>query len=356
MGKGDGKKKRKKNKSALAISSSSVTSAADSQSPPQRVTNDINIPVRHQIRWAQMKKEASRQASPGYRKPKVVRTSYRRTWDEEEIELKREERKRKGQEPNWDVILNQTASSPLVIVDGYNIIHKWSRLKKHMIKGDPARARQLLIDDLENLRVTKSWRIECVFDGAGKSRTGPLGDTTKRAMTVAPADRASTKDVSKYGVRVVFTGSGVEADTYIEARCAEAKSVTEGILTRSFIVATDDAMVKMAGQSAGAMLMSATRFVDELKAVKAAVSYRVEAAVAKANGHAIRPEKLRGTYFHKFGRGSVLIEDKRNRPKKNKNKEDDQEVDKSLLTDIEVEVDETGIPWWAKVPDQNKFK
>jgi hypothetical protein len=53
------------------------------------------------------------------------------------MEQKAEERRRKGQDPDWDVILSRSASSPLVIVDGYNIIHKWARLKKHMTKGHP---------------------------------------------------------------------------------------------------------------------------------------------------------------------------------------------------------------------------
>ena len=35
--------------------------------------------------------------------------------DEEEIEQKAEERRRKGQDPDWDVILNRTAVSPLVV-------------------------------------------------------------------------------------------------------------------------------------------------------------------------------------------------------------------------------------------------
>ena len=35
--------------------------------------------------------------------------------DEEEIEQKKEERKRRGQDPNWDVILNQTKASPLMV-------------------------------------------------------------------------------------------------------------------------------------------------------------------------------------------------------------------------------------------------
>lgn len=249
----------------------------------------------------------------------MERTKFRRAWDEEEIEMKREERKLKGQDPDWDVILSRTATSPLVIVDGYNIIYKWPRLKKHMVKGDPARARQLLVDDLENLRSLKGWRIEVVFDGTGKSTVGVLGHgPTGSRNRVTAEDRAENKQVSKHGVRVVFTGVGIEADSYIESRCAQAKNVTKGETTGSFIVATDDAMIRLAGQSAGAFCMGAQRFVEELKSLRKAVDYRVEAAVAKANGHSIRPDKLRGKMDAQgnvnnfgFGRNSVLLVDKR---------------------------------------------
>jgi predicted RNA-binding protein with PIN domain len=222
-----------------------------------------------------------------------------------------------------------------------------------MLKGDTQRARELLVDDLENLRSIKGWRIEVVFDGAGKLSKGPLGDGPRGSTKVTAGDRATNKEVSKYGVRVVFTGAGVEADSYIEARCAKAKNITSGELTGSFIVATDDAMIRLAGQSAGAWCMGATRFVEELKAMKKAMDYRVEAAVAKVNGHAIRPEKLRGTSLHRFGRGSVIIEDKRNRTKTNhKQGDDEEEPVYKVELNLTVDQDENGIPWWAKVPNQ----
>jgi hypothetical protein len=63
----------------------------------------------------------------------------------------------------------------------------------------------------------------------------------------------------------------------------------------------------------------------------------------------VRPEKLRGTHFHSFGRNSVLIEDKRNRKKKMNDEETIMEDDD---LNIEIDEDENGIPWWAKVPDQ----
>lgn len=76
MGKGDGKKKRKK-KSAAA---KAVTQQQPATPPPQRVSTDINIPVKHQIRWAQMRKAAAKSSGTSFRQKKVVRTRYRRTW------------------------------------------------------------------------------------------------------------------------------------------------------------------------------------------------------------------------------------------------------------------------------------
>jgi hypothetical protein len=77
MGKGDGKKRRKK-KSATTLS---TPQQQQPQQPlPQRVSTDINIPIRRQIRYAQMHKEAAKQSGASFRQKKVARTKYRRTW------------------------------------------------------------------------------------------------------------------------------------------------------------------------------------------------------------------------------------------------------------------------------------
>jgi predicted RNA-binding protein with PIN domain len=296
--------------------------------------------------------------------------------DDEEIEQKKEERKKRGQDINWDVVLNVTAAAPLVIVDGYNIIYSWPRLKKHMVKGDLQRARELLIDDLENLRSLKGWRIEVVFDGTGKSYNtnnnnnnnnnigGPLlGQQGYKSRVTTAAATANHIDESKHGVRVVFTGRGIEADSYIQSRCVAAKRVTEGSYTGSFIVATDDGMIRIAGQNAGALCMGAERFVDELKSMKKAIGYRVEAAMAKVNGHAIRPEQLHGTtttstsmMIHNFGgRRSVLIEDKRERQRERleKKRKEQEEADKYIMT-IESKMKNVHVVDYTKVPNQTK--
>ena len=318
MAKGDGKKKRKK-KSAAETNVAPAPAMSAPAAIPTRVMSDSNISVKRQIKWARMKKEHS-QVGQSFRQPKVVRTKYRRTWDEEEIEEKRIERSQRGKEPDWDVILNQTASSPLFIVDGYNVIHKWPRLKKWMTKGQLHRARDTLVYDLEELRRIKGWRIECVFDGAGKaSDPGPLGSgpggSEYNANKVRGSSTENTKAVTSHGVRVVFTGAGASADSYIEHRCFDAKKVTRGELTGSLIVASNDGMIRLAGTSAGALCMSSERLVDELKATRASILYRVEVAVAEANGHGVRPSVLQGTAAPGRFQNKMMIVDKRKKKK-----------------------------------------
>jgi hypothetical protein len=67
-----------------------------------------------------------------------------------------------------------------------------------------------------------------------------------------------------------------------------------------------------------------------------AIAYRVEFAMAKVNGVPMRPEELFGT-SRRVGRGSVAIEDKRNRTKAKKQKAEEQD---EIALDIAVEEDE----------------
>ena len=63
-----------------------------------------------------MKKEyAKQQANPGFRQKRLERTKFRRVMTEEEMEEKKIERAKRGQDINWEVVLNQTKASPLVV-------------------------------------------------------------------------------------------------------------------------------------------------------------------------------------------------------------------------------------------------
>ncbi len=256
--------------------------------------------------------------------------------------------------------MNATASSPLVIVDGYNVIYKWPRLKKWMAKGMTSKARDMLIHDMEEMRALKGWRIEIVFDGFGRI-TGNgvlLGDAPGSASTrgrITKSEEQASKDVTPNGVRVVYSGAGTSADGYIEQRCFEAKKVTDGKLTGSLIVATDDNMIRSVARNAGALCMSSGRMVDELRALRKATMYRVEAAVAKANGHAARPAKLHGKVLPNTflrGSGNVIIEDKRNKPKKKRMKD---ETEKSRTLD-DMKNGTRSLPSWAVIPPKDYKK
>ena len=218
-----------------------------------------------------------------------------------------------------------------------------------MAKGNTQRAREMLIRDLEDLHGIKGWRIECVFDGFGRSTVGPLGDSPSGGK-VSLLEREFNRQDTGRGVRIVYSGVGASAgrdsftvglfhpsnpdistrlsrtDSYIEKRCLDAKTVTQGKLSvskgvsvldsrvslwltaltthlttlivnrnhsQSLIVASNDAMIKTVAVGSGALCMSSDRLVDELKAVKKATAYRVEAAMAIANGGFVRPEALR---------------------------------------------------------------
>lgn len=236
------------------------------------------------------------------------------------------ERAKRGQEPDWDVVLNVTASAPLLIVDAYNVIHQWSRLKKWMTKGDTFKARNLLVQDLEALSSVKGWRIEVVFDGAGRSTAGPLDTSNSNdveSKKVSLLDQQAKVSVTDYGVRVVYSGVGCSADSYIEKRCLDAKRVTDGRICGALIVASNDNMVRLAGQNAGALCMSSDRFINELKALKNIVSYRVESAVASMNGHEVRDQKYWGTPYLHGQRTQFLIEDKRKKHKPEVNEDEE---------------------------------
>ena len=176
-----------------------------------------------------------------------------------------------------------------------------------------------------------------------------VDESKKKKTKVAMSDRQVNKKDTGRGVRIVYSGVGASADSYIERRCLDAKAVTGGKLSiggGSLIVVSNDAMIRMVATGAGALCMSSDRLVNELKAVKKITEYRVEAAMAIANGGYVRPEGMRkngistpmmqgarGTGSNKVGiteqggrqvvntfrGGQFIIEDKRKRKKEKKN-------------------------------------
>lgn len=380
QGKGDGKKKRKKQSSTPSAPSPVATAPA-----PLRVTTDINISVKRQIKWAKMKQEYAK-AGTSFRQSNIrKKTAYRKRLDEDEQQQVIEDKRRRNSEVNWDVILsngNGTSAGALMLVDGYNVIYQWPRLKKQMLKGNTQQARELLLRDLEELHHIKGWRIECVFDGFGRKTTGPLGDALK-GDRISLTDREFNRQDTGRGVRIVYSGVGASADSYIEGRCLDAKAVTKGklsVASGSLITVSNDSMIRLVATGAGALCMSSDRLVDELKAVKKITAYRVEAAMAIANNGHVRPEGLRnkgismptmqgakGTgsnsvgvsevngkqVVNTFRGGQFIIEDKRK--KKTKPKKAEESETKKKVTKEDMVKGTQSTPSWAIVPDATKF-
>ena len=246
-----------------------------------------------------------------------------------------------------------------------------------MVKGNTKRARELLLADLEELHLIKGWRIECVFDGFGRSITGPLGSSPGGSGVnerVPQWERQVTKSDAGRGVRTVYSGVGASADSYIESRCLSAKSITDGKLTGQLIVVSNDGMIRIVATGAGALCMSSDRLVDELKAVRKSSEYRVEVALAEANGGYVRPEGLRNSQsegakklqaLHHFKGGSIIMDDEVRKKKKSSLDNDDSDGDahgegshskpvKKLVLE-ELAKDTNIFQSWDMLPTDTKF-
>lgn len=115
------------------------------------------------------------------------------------------------------------ASRELLVVDGYNVIHKSARYLARMDEtaaGDPfEQARDLLVADVAAYAQGR-YEPVIVFDAAGN---------------VSP----ERPDLSKAGVRLVFSPTGETADTVIERLVTEAR-----LRPRAVTVVTSDRTIR----------------------------------------------------------------------------------------------------------------
>ena len=105
------------------------------------------------------------------------------------------------------------ASRELLVVDGYNVIYKSERYLARMDEtapGDPfEQARELLISDVAAYAKGRYDPV-VVFDAAGN---------------VSP----ERPDLSRAGVRVIFSSAGESADTVIERLVTEARLAPQAV-------------------------------------------------------------------------------------------------------------------------------
>ena len=129
----------------------------------------------------------------------------------------------------------------LVIIDGYNVIHAWDRLKK-IAKINLEEARKNLIDLLENYIAYTKTEVVLVFD----------------AYLVK---EGKGSDYQKDGLRVVFTKQDQTADTYIEIMMRELGP------DYSIRMVTADRLLQNSAVLSGILRVTPKEFEDEITAV-----------------------------------------------------------------------------------------
>ena len=247
MGKGDGKQRRKKQSPEPDGSRGPAAGGGGAADASARVSADRLLSVRKQIALVKAYRAVKQQGGGGG--GVVRRTSFRRNKDaskagggDDELDGSVDSAESRGAD-GWKM--------PLLLVDGYNIIGKWPRLKKRKDRDDMDGARQMLLDDLLVFSARR-YEVVCVFDAYGRQER---------------VDRVE----SYHGMKVVFTAS--TADEYIEQ---ETLRLQQEKTPQRVWAATGDRAIQVSASMHGATVVSASWLVRELKDSRAEAAGVVE--------------------------------------------------------------------------------
>ena len=164
----------------------------------------------------------------------------------------------------------------LLVVDGYNVIHCTPRYEKLVYdrSDDPYSsdvhdmARTALIADVAAFAQGR-YEAVIVFDGAGNVS-------------------GSRPNLPRAGVRIVFSPTGVSADTVVQQLCTEARG--EG---RACSVVTSDSTIQAVVMGKGVNRISSRMLVDEIQQIDRDVAEAEEAPQIKMTlGSRLSPESL----------------------------------------------------------------
>ncbi|PIU60866.1 MAG: hypothetical protein COS84_11860 [Armatimonadetes bacterium CG07_land_8_20_14_0_80_40_9] len=126
-----------------------------------------------------------------------------------------------------------------LLVDGYNVI--WADLElNRLMRSDPKKARQRLIDQLSRYREDTLHQIIVVFDGA---RGGGLEQNSEEVQ----------------GVEIIYSRRGEEADSVIKELVLKSDSPS------SIVVASSDREIKNYAVTKGASTVGAGRLWQKVK-------------------------------------------------------------------------------------------
>lgn len=135
----------------------------------------------------------------------------------------------------------------VLLVDGYNIIGAWSRLKQISERHGLESARRDLVEILINYTAHQGYRTQVVFDAHYQ-------------------DTPSYSEEHTSNLLVYYTAFAQTADTYIEKFCATfARSRTSSY--SRLIVATSDRAQQLTVVGYGAEWMSAAKLGNEVETV-----------------------------------------------------------------------------------------
>jgi predicted RNA-binding protein with PIN domain len=217
--------------------------------PPPRIDPNSLIPVRRQIRYVKALKEEIRKSA--YRAPKSKVTYRKDTKTSEEYRqirlaaekeamlLSKKESKNFALRKLYNTMggssmnsrknaLRATRTVPVLLVDGYNILHVWEKTKILMEEGELEEAREVLIHQLEVYSCMNAVRVCVAFD----------------AMYNRFSNMGTSESLLDSGVTVAYCGDK-EADSFLTSQAKEW--IKRG--ASQVVVATNDSTLQVAVES-----------------------------------------------------------------------------------------------------------
>lgn len=236
-------------------------------------SSDNLLSVRKQIAIAKTFKAA--QSAP---QKSVVRTSFRKTQKSSRTARDAVD-KAEAELPLGKFDLS---SLPILLIDGYNVIGLWPRLKKRWRQNDMAGARDMLLADVMQFAARRYEPI-VVFDANGAGAPDDRYDdyygmqivspssARNRTAALGPAHDGRARPTPPPASQLVRCGADASAltqvwahdtaDAFIERKAR--RLCLEG--ERQVWAATNDGAIQIAATTYGAHVMSANWLVSELK-------------------------------------------------------------------------------------------
>jgi predicted RNA-binding protein with PIN domain len=177
--------------------------------------------------------------------------------------------------------VNELKKDAYLLVDGYNIIHAWKKLKK-IADDSMEAARDKLLEILSNYAGVRSENVIVVFD--------------------AHLVKGGVGSVLIYNnIEVIYTHEAETADSYIEKT---SRSLARSAIVR---VATSDNLEQMIILSGGAYRVSAREFQEEVRSVEKSIRERIELNRPVKNNELIANlDKETAAWMEKLRRGQEI--------------------------------------------------